>query len=747
MKKRNFLLSVTIPFLLLLTACNRTPSSHSTAAITPAEATPSVTPSAAPTEALPTTVPSEEDTSDAPLIPVFSKEGGFYDDYFSLTLSSPAGTEIYYTNDGTDPRTSRTKYLYTQEIEIYNNTDEPNTYSNITDISLNKYYPPKFNLDKGMHIRAVVKAADGTFGPVITNTYFVGKSDSYYTNLRVISMVTDPNHLFHRDTGAYMVGARYYEWKKSKDYVKYDPSDVQNKTNYNFDGIESEFPVNIQVFENGTAVYSADVGARISGNWSRSAFQKSFRFYARKEYGDSKLRYAFFSDLTDVEGNLIEKFDKITLRNGGNDHVLHFRDAFIHELAKDTGIDIMTSEPYVLFINGEFWGFYLLREKPEDYYIQSHYGIDANHVTVIKNGGLDSGTEEALEEYRDFCDWASSADMTIESNYEKFCEQMDVQSFMDYIAIETYVNNTDWAFGYLNNWMVWRSEIIDPTLDRADKKWRFILYDLDISSGVYGSNDTSFYFDSLSKINAPWNDFNFPDMLHNLCRNKDFLDAFYNNYLSIIENCFAIEKVEALLQEYTSSNKEATQDTHRRFSNSWAADGYDREAEDLLKFYKNRPKYAKLYLDIFCGKGTDTITLSGTKTLKPSDWWHWGGAEYRVNTDNEIFYVHVPESLDNSWESQAGASNLTLEEGCVYYITFEASCNGTGNFELFVNRNDNGNYPTVQIAEFELTRNLTEYACTFLMTKETNSDWSLCFNFGKGKGDFVLKNVSISKVE
>lgn len=741
MIKRNILLSVVIPFLLFLTACNRTPSADNIPTMTPAESTPS-----APAEST-TTAPAEADSQNAVQVPIFSREGGFYDTYFMLSLSSEAGTEIYYTIDGTDPRTSRTARLYKQEIEIYNNTDEPNIYSSITDISLNKYYPPGYNIDKGMHIRAAVKSADGSFGPVVTNSYFIGKTATYYKDLRVISMVTDPNLLFHRDTGAYMVGARYYEWKKSSDFVKLDNGDVQNKTNYNFDGRESEFPVNIQVFENGTAVYSSDVGARIAGNWSRSAFQKSFRFYARKEYGDSKLRYPFFDGLTDSDGKEIEKFDKITLRNGGNDHILHFRDAFIQDLAKESGIDIMASDPYLLFINGEFWGFYLLREKPEDYYIQSHYGIDETNVTVIKNGSLESGTEEAFEDYRSFCKWASSADMNIEANYKRFCEQIDVKSFMDYIAIETYVNNTDWASGYLNNWMVWRSEIIDPDLERADKKWRYILYDLDISSGLYGNHDTSAAYDSLSNMEAPWNDCNFPAMLKNLCKNKDFSEAFYNNYLSVIDNCFAMEKVKALLNEYTSTYKDATCDTHRRFSNSWAASSYDSEAAGLLAFFETRPKYAKLYLDIFCGKDLTAGTLTETRALPPSDWWYWGEATYRADTKNEIFYVNVPETLEESWYAQAGASGLTLEKDEMYYITFEASCNGTGKLELFTNRNDNGNYPTVQISDFDLTKKLTTYSCAFVMTGDTHNDWSLCFNFGKGKGDFVIKNISISKLK
>ena len=735
-KKKLFVITGTL-LLSLLTACHTAPDGEHAPTTAPADTSNTATVTSA--AATPTVIPTEpENAGEALPVPGFSKNGGFYDDYFLLTLSSEPGTEIYYTMDGTDPRTSTTAYLYTQEIEIYNNTDEPNRYSALKSISLNTYSPPDYNIDKGMNIRATVKLADGTYGPVVTNSYFIGKTASYYSDIRVISMVTDPNYLFNTDTGAYMVGKRYYDWKKSSDYVQYDPSDVQNKTNYNFDGRESEFPVTLQIFENGEAVYTTDVGARISGNWSRSNFQKSFRFYARKEYGDSKMRYAFFEELTDEEGQLIDKYDKVTLRSGGNDHILHFRDAFIHDLAKDTAVDIMNSEPYILFINGEFWGFYLLREKPEDYYIQSHYGIDEAQVTVIKNGGLESGTEEAYSDYWAFCDWVINTDMSKEANYKKLCEQMDILSFIDY---------TDWAYGYLNNWMVWRSEVVDPSLEKADKKWRYILYDLDISAGLYGNTDTSYYYDSLNSIDVPWNDFNYAAMLKSLCNNKEFVETFYNRYLYLIDNCFAIEKVEALLTEYTTAYKEATKETHRRFGNSWAADNYDSEAADLLKFFKNRPKYAKQYLEEFCGKASiEDTDLSYTRELLPSNWWYWGEAEYRVDAEHEVFYVHVPQTLSDSWLAQAGESGLTVEEGCRYYITFEASCNGNGHFELFINREDNGNYPTEYIDDFELTNVLTKYECTFTMTKETHSDWSMCFNFGEGKGNFVLKNVTFSKM-
>jgi len=700
---------------------------------------------------VPTEVPAEEEVVETSQpVPQFSQAGGFYDNSFRLTLSSPVGGEIYYTLDGTDPRTSGSSIRYTKEITIYNNTPEPNVYSAITDISLNEYWPPDYNVDKGLNVRAVLKHDDGTFSPVVTNSYFIGKTADYYTDLKVISIVTDADNLFDPDTGAYMVGSSFYEWKNSSEYIAYDPSDVQNPTNYNFDGKESEFPVTIQVFEEGKPVFTSEVGARISGNWTRSSHQKSIRLYARKELsGESKMKYTFIEGLTDYKGKTIKKFDKVTLRNGGGDSLLHFRDAFIQDVAQDLAVDIMAAEPYIMFLNGEFWGFYMLREKPEDYYIQSHYGIDDKQVTVIKNGGLDSGEWENLEAYRDFCRWASETDMTWAPNYEKFCEQMDVQSFIDYVAVETYVNNSDWATGYLNNWMVWRSEIIDPSLEKADKKWRFILYDLDNSSNIWDGEAHSPYYDTLGAIGVEWADFNIPAMLKNLCKNEEFKKEFYEGYLNVIENTFDYDRVKAMLNEYVSAYKEATQATQYRFGNGWAADSYDKNVASFLKFFEVRPKYAKEYLEVYCGnkEPENLTTLTETREYPPSEWWYWGEADFSVDYTNETFHAHVPAVLANIWEVQAGISGLTMEGGSRYRVSFDASCTGEGTFQVIVNRFDGVNYPTIVVKNLTLTKDMTHYDCDFTMTLETNIDYSLCFNLGGSTGDFVVKNVTVSELK
>lgn len=380
--------------------------------------------------------------------PLFSETGGFFDSEFQLTLSDNNGNEIYYTTDGSDPRTSDTATLYNSSIRIYNNTNEPNKYSSLRDITLNEYNPPSKNVEKGIVIRAVSKNAAGKFSDVEHNSYFVGKTASYFKDMKVISMATDSDYLFDKDNGAYMIGKGYYEWLNTPNHEKYDPSDVNNPTNYNKDGRESEFPVSIQLFDDGKAVYNADLGARISGNWTRSAPQKSFRLYARSEYGDSSIKYPLFDELTDIKGDIVEKFDKVTIWNGGNDNQnLHFRDALIQEISEDLNCETLASEPCLLFIDGEFWGFYMLREKGDADYIAANFNLDKDDVAVLKNGTLEDGLDSDLEEFKNFTSWAISANMANPLNYEKFCETVDIQSFMDYMTIETYVNNSDWASG------------------------------------------------------------------------------------------------------------------------------------------------------------------------------------------------------------------------------------------------------------------------------------------------------------
>ena len=176
--------------------------------------------------------------------PVFSSEGGFYDSAFDLTLSGVSGCTVLYTLDGSDPRTSSSAKQYQGSISIRNNTGDTNQLAAVRDISLRGYTPPDYAVDKGMIVRAVCKDSSGKYSDVATNSYFIGKTASYYKDMKVLSISTDSSNFFDKEKGIYMIGDQYYRWKNSGSFdPNLDVGSNENPTNYNSEGSEWERPL------------------------------------------------------------------------------------------------------------------------------------------------------------------------------------------------------------------------------------------------------------------------------------------------------------------------------------------------------------------------------------------------------------------------------------------------------------------------------------------------------------------------
>ena len=536
--------------------------------------------------------------------PVFSQPGGFYDAGFALEIT---GQTVYYTTDGSDPRTSPTAQPYTQPLTVEDRSARQPVLAAHTNISLDQYRAPR-QIDQGMVVRAVAADGNGNFSDVVTESYFVAQTEAFYKDLRVVSLATDEACFFDDDTGIYVTGSGYEAWRRSPEYTKLQNWDTANPTNYNQSGQEWERPVSVEIFENGQKVYATGAGVRICGHASRGNAQKSLRLYARSELGSSDLQYTFFPDLTDSSGRAITAFDKVTLRNGANDGTAYtfLRDDLIQQLTAGCAFANQATEPCVVFLDGEFWGYYVITERLEDDYVESHYGIPKENVTTIKTYEGE-GDLSLQEQYDAFAGALLTQDLSDDTAYARACEVLDMQSLMEYVAVQHYICNADWSVSgnpeCTNNWMMWRSNTVIAGNPYADGKWRFMLYDTEFSSGLYGmwSQSTSVNRNLFTDRCTKQEPENIMAVFDKLMENAQFRAQFYETYTRIMDECFAPDHVSALIDARAARIADAVRATYSRYGNSQAGD-YTSQINDLKNFYRSRPDIARRQLQEYCDR-------------------------------------------------------------------------------------------------------------------------------------------------
>ena len=69
-------------------------------------------------------------------------------------------------------------------------------------------------------------------------------------------------------------------------------------------------------------------------------------------------------------------------------------------------------EPIVLFINGEYWGLYLIQENFNDDFIEKNYLIPKKNVALAKENGIEEGPEEEITKFLEFCEEYSKKDLS-----------------------------------------------------------------------------------------------------------------------------------------------------------------------------------------------------------------------------------------------------------------------------------------------------------------------------------------------
>ncbi|NQX92316.1 MAG: CotH kinase family protein, partial [Flavobacteriales bacterium] len=333
-------------------------------------------------------------------------------------------------------------------------------------------------------------------------------------------------------------------------------------------------------FEDGNEYIHQDVEIQIhGGKAARTQAQKPFRITARNALGTGTLNHQFIKT---QENN---QYKKIVLRNSGGDfNRFHFRDAFLHNLMiEDTlDIDLNAAEPCVLYLNGQYWGVMNIREKIGKSYIKETYGVvdDADITILEEDTAIVFGTRE---EFDSMIEWIEQTDFSQAQNYDSLEQLVDVKSFADYIIAETYWNNTDWPANNLKYWT------------REGGKWRFILFDLDVSLNTFGwvSEET----DNLGRIIDDFQFIKTVKIFTALLENAEWKHHFVNRYADLMNTAFEAEHVKKELYNLVDYVEPEMYRHFELYPNSvfwWNL--YD--IDDLtVRFIDGRPSFARDYVE------------------------------------------------------------------------------------------------------------------------------------------------------
>lgn len=404
--------------------------------------------------------------------PVILTAGGFYDGPVTVTVQS--ASTVRYTLDGSTPTAK------------------------------SKQFPAKgLTFSKTAVLRVRAFESDRVPSPTVSASYFIGLEQP----VPVISLITDEKYLFDKKTGALVKGA-------SDTYPNYER--------------EWEYPVNVEYFNAGGTGEINQMGTfTAAGHSARQNSQKSIAIYARKAYGPERFYFNPFPNRD------YGSYKSLLLRSANSDAFsTRLRDPVISSLAEPLNIIYQDALAIEVYINGQYWGHYNLREKINKYFVAQWEGVtdekEIDQIDILARTGRDEFLQNGSnEDWLALCDFCKTKDLNVPENLQYVTDRLDIDSLFTHTAFEIIIGNNDYT-----NVRMYRV---------PGGKWKYLLFDVEAGFLSMESGPMNYY---IKKVNDKVQGFRH-EPLAALLNVPDMKAAFLKRFAEVLELSFQWPYVEA----------------------------------------------------------------------------------------------------------------------------------------------------------------------------------------------------------
>ncbi len=405
--------------------------------------------------------------------PALLTVGGFYADGVTVQAETPSGATLRYTTDGETP-------------------DEKSPAFPAEGLSIAK--------TTALRIRAFRK--DEVPSQTVSATYIVESEQL----TPIVCLTTDDQYLFNKKTGALVKGSG-----ETPNYAK-----------------ELEYPVNIEYFNAQGVCEINQMGTfTCSGHSARQNAQKSIALYARKAYGKDSFAFNPFPTRDYTE------YKSLLLRAANSDFsATRIRDIVASSLAEGQGILYQDHVVIQVYINGEYWGHYNLREKINKHFIAAYEGVtdekDIDNIDILARTGTDRFTQNGdNEDWLELAEFCKKNDLNIPENLAYVEERLDIDNMFTHAAYQIILGNVDFT-----NVRVYRV---------PGGKWRYLLFDVEACWRNLEKTPIEYYIKPVSnKINGFRH-----EPLNALLNVPEYRDKFLRRVAELLDTVFVWENVEA----------------------------------------------------------------------------------------------------------------------------------------------------------------------------------------------------------